>query len=278
MITKKIIFFTFLFISISSFSQNVGQTGDTLLNYSDINGKKQGHWIKQHSNKNIMYDGYFIDDKPVGLFKRYHENGKLMAEMKHEKKSDVCRAKVFSEGESLVAEGKYIGQKKDSVWVFYSTKGKRIREEVYLNGELNGRQKIYNNEGVLLDEMDFVNGTMEGLWQQYYYTGDKKFIISHKSAVRHGEYVIYHENGKIIEKGQYKDGLEDGMWFYYDNNGQKKYEVVYKTGEIIKDGGLMKEKAEKYEEINKNVGKVTDPQNYMSDPDEYFRQSQKPRY
>ncbi|MBN2682124.1 MAG: toxin-antitoxin system YwqK family antitoxin [Bacteroidales bacterium] len=276
--TKIFLLAAFLLSSIGLFSQNVGQKGDTLLNYTDINGKKQGHWIKHYSGNTIMYDGYFIDDKPVGLLKRYHPNGKIMAEMNHEKKTDVCRAKLYSEGETLVAEGKYIGQLKDSVWVYYGKNKTKIREEVYVNGVLQGTQKIYNDEGILIDEMDFVNGKMEGNWKQNYHTGDRKFAIGHKNGVRHGEYAIFHENGSLLEKGQYKDGLADGVWTYYDNGGHKKYDVVYKDGEIIRDGGLAKEKAEKYKKSIEDAGKVPDPSNYMSDPEEYLRQSQKARY
>ena len=52
------------------------------INNVDINGYKQGKWLKKHNNGNIKYKGQFTDDKPFGLFYYFYENGKLKAEKK----------------------------------------------------------------------------------------------------------------------------------------------------------------------------------------------------
>ena len=54
------------------FAQNVGQEGsDTLLNYKDINGLKQGKWIKKYVNGQVRYKGYSVDNVPKGDFYQY---------------------------------------------------------------------------------------------------------------------------------------------------------------------------------------------------------------
>ncbi|MEZ4997566.1 MAG: hypothetical protein R2758_08925 [Bacteroidales bacterium] len=45
------------------------------------NRKKQGPWMKKYPNGNLMYEGKFKNDKPVGLFKRYTEEGVLLSEL-----------------------------------------------------------------------------------------------------------------------------------------------------------------------------------------------------
>ena len=64
-----------------SFSQNVGQEGDSLINYSDINGFKQGLWKKTYEDGTLKFEAYFVDDKPVGDLKRYDKNGNVFAHL-----------------------------------------------------------------------------------------------------------------------------------------------------------------------------------------------------
>ncbi|MCF0207492.1 MAG: hypothetical protein HUK15_08695, partial [Bacteroidales bacterium] len=61
-----------------SFAQLVGekQADGTIINYIDINKKKQGKWVKKYDNGQIRYEGFFTNDQPTGTFKYYHENGK----------------------------------------------------------------------------------------------------------------------------------------------------------------------------------------------------------
>ncbi len=48
-----------------------------VVNQTDKYGKKQGHWIKKYPNGNVMYDGFFRNDKPAGEFRRYYEDNTL---------------------------------------------------------------------------------------------------------------------------------------------------------------------------------------------------------
>jgi len=51
------------------------------LNQTDVNGFKQGHWIRKYPNGIVMYDGNFRDGHPVGELKRYYENGTIKSVM-----------------------------------------------------------------------------------------------------------------------------------------------------------------------------------------------------
>src|ERR1035437_8927267 len=80
-------------------------TAQTALNQSDSKHLKQGKWVGKYSDGTVRYDGSFINDKPVGAWKRYHENGKLKATLLYVPKSDKVKAQLFdSEGLSLIKQ------------------------------------------------------------------------------------------------------------------------------------------------------------------------------
>lgn len=47
------------------------------INQMDAKGEKQGYWIKKYPDGQILYEGSFRNNKPVGEFKRYYEDGSL---------------------------------------------------------------------------------------------------------------------------------------------------------------------------------------------------------
>jgi len=83
---KKIIttFFISLIVTFV-FAQNVGQKGDTLINYKDINGMKQGRWSKKYRNGKPAYHANFKNDKLIGLYQRFYTSGKLSLEVNYDK-------------------------------------------------------------------------------------------------------------------------------------------------------------------------------------------------
>lgn len=50
------------------------------------NGVRNGHSIVKHTNGSLYYHGEYKDDKPVGIWKYYDENGKLTTEHDYDKK------------------------------------------------------------------------------------------------------------------------------------------------------------------------------------------------
>jgi len=265
-----------ILIALTSFfitAQNVGQKGDTLLNYTDINGSKQGQWIKKTPEGLKVYEGYFIDNKPVGTFKKYHENGKLKAILKYDNSDTIVRAKLFYRENRPAAIGKYVNNKRDSTWTLYTKQGKRVKTEEWVNGKMHGIQKIYTENGIVIDEANFVMNKAEGPWKQYYDNGSKKFIITHKNNKRNGPSTLYYPSGRIEKKGNYKNDFEEGTWSFYNEKGEHKYDVVYKRGEIIKDGGLIDEQEAEYLKEQEGKGKYVEPQNFNGNPEEYFLNS-----
>ena len=67
-----------VFSVFAAFGQTIKVKAKTdSINQVDEKGLKQGLWIKKYPNGNINYEGYFKDDRPVKLMKRYFENGDI---------------------------------------------------------------------------------------------------------------------------------------------------------------------------------------------------------
>lgn len=201
------------------------------LNQTDDQGRKQGKWVKAKPDGTLVYEGQFVDDKPVGMFKRYYKDGTLKAEMNHRNNGTVY-AKLYYHGRQpvLMAEGKYANQKKDSVWVSYDTAGRRQGLDTYQNGIQNGRSVVYHENGSISEEVDYLNGQRNGEWKRYYDDGQLQAEGTFENGERVGEYQKFYPNGKTWVKGTYKDGFKESTWIYGNEDGSIGQMVVYRKG------------------------------------------------
>jgi len=82
----------------------------TDLNKTDQQGRKQGHWIKKYPNGTILYEGTFINDKPVGEFKRYNSNNTLKSILIYSSDSREADATIYHPNGFISSKGKYVDQ------------------------------------------------------------------------------------------------------------------------------------------------------------------------
>jgi len=80
----------FLLLSVLFFLNNAN--AQFLSNQSDAKGLRQGKWLAKYPDGKTRYEGSFRDNKPVGEWKRYHENGKLKANLYYKENSDKMKA------------------------------------------------------------------------------------------------------------------------------------------------------------------------------------------
>jgi antitoxin component YwqK of YwqJK toxin-antitoxin module len=253
---RVVLLIVVLFISLNGFSQNVGQQNSDKLNYTDINGLKQGHWKKTYENGKLKYEAYFIDNKPVGDFKKYDKYGNLIAYVVYDTLTDFSRAKFYYSNKKILAEGNYIGKKKDSVWNYYNDNGIKYLEESYSKGVKNGVFKRYSRDRKLLEEVTWKNGVEEGLWRRYYANGDLKSESYKKNGVLDGESKTWYRDGRKYMEGRFENGLMEGVWFKYKKTGAIDKIYRYKHGyspEAEEEGEEM------VKEMLNNKGKYQGP-------------------
>ena len=241
-------------------------------NEVDSKGLKQGFWSKVYPNGSKAYEVYFRNDKPIGEYKRYHENGKLSAFLNYDNKGEWADAKFYDEEGKLIAIGKYHYKLKHGNWTYYKDSLK-ILEDNYKEGKRDGVAKAYYENGKVSDERNFVNDVENGVWRQYYESGKIRLETRIDSGVRNSVYYVYYETGKLEIRGKYKKDHMDGEWIYYDTDGKEKERIKYVMGKSEKEAELEKNENEFFKEIEKNKDRFLDPADYIHNPDEYLRKN-----
>ncbi len=256
-----------LIFPLFSYSQNSDKK-DTLFNQSDNQGHKQGFWKVKYDNGIIKYTAFFKDDKPIGLMKRYFEDGTIKAVMFFDP-SGVTRTKIYYQDGPLAAVGNYINSAKDSTWNYYSYYTKSLSNtESYVNGKKNGKSVCYFSNGSISEESEWVNGIRNGIWKQYFENNSLKFSTSFSNGMRNGEFDFYYPNKLIEWKGTYIMDKREGPWEHFDPEGKKDVTIEYKNGNPTNAAELDAKETELLKEIEKQKGKIPEPDetNFLPQP------------
>ena len=240
-----------------------------MINQTDASGKKQGHWIGKYTNGTIRYDGSFINDQPIGEWKRYHENGKIKAQLRHFPNSDKASAELFDINGVRYAKGIYMGTAKDSTWNYYNNT-RLVGQENYTNGSKNGRSLTFFEDGTPATESNWVNGLQNGISRSFYSSGKKKTETMFQQGKRQGLSQIYYESGQSQISGQYSNDLSDGAWKFMDENGKVKYELKYKAGVLLNPEVIDRIQADEFKAFDRAKGKLKDPQDFSQSPENYL--------
>lgn len=192
------------------------------INQTDANGRKTGYWEARHTNGTIRYTGNFHNDKPIGEFRYYYEDGTLRATNVFSNNGLKAIHTAYSPQGKRLAEGFYFDQKKDSTWRFYSdTDGVLVSIESYRNDKAHGESLIfYPGTEQIAEIVHFSNGQRNGAWLKYYENGNILTEGSFQNDQLHGPITFYHLDGKIHIKGQYQEGLKSGIWQTFDEDGK----------------------------------------------------------
>jgi len=256
--------------TLSVFSQQTKENRENLLNYSDINGMKQGHWIKKDLDGSIIYEGYFVDNLPVGTFKRFHANGQMKTELIFdENKQRYASVKMWDNTGELAATGFYDKRKKDSVWEYYGIEEKLVYHEEYKSGLRHGMCKKFYPSGQIAEEKEWKDGKMDGKWVQYYPDGKIRLMSQNKANARIGKFVVYQANGKPLVEGAYKNDRKDGKWIVYNPKGDVDKEMNFKEGKLENDQELARELTKELDEAEKLKGQFPEPSSFQN-PEEFF--------
>ena len=202
------------------------------INQTDKQGRKQGHWIKQYQNGNIMYDGFFKDDYPTGEFKRYYENTVLKSVLVFSDNSKEAKATLYYHNGFKASEGKYINQLKDGKWQFFSsvTEGLVISEEEYSNNRKQGLSVKYYPDSTVAEKLYYSSDIKNGEWLKYHPNGSLHFKTTYLNDRLNGSFEAYFDNGKPEVTGQYKNNMKDGIWIIYKVDGSIKFKTEYSSG------------------------------------------------
>ncbi|HKJ41417.1 MAG TPA: toxin-antitoxin system YwqK family antitoxin [Sunxiuqinia sp.] len=255
----------FILISLTGFAQSKN-------NQFDSQGRKQGLWEKRLPNGNLIYQGTFKNDKPVGEFKRYHANGIIKAKLIYTEGSDTIAAELFDSKGKLMAKGHYIGHTKDGHWKYYK-QGQLISEENYDQGVKNGVSKTYYPTGELFEETHWKNNQKSGIYRAFFKTGKPYMECQMTDGKRNGTCKVYYENGQLELDGYYWMGLRDSNWIYTKDNGEYAYTLTYNKGSLQNPEVRDSVQALQMNDLEKKKGTLVDPEKFMEDPFQYMQKN-----
>jgi antitoxin component YwqK of YwqJK toxin-antitoxin module len=234
---------------------------DTLINQTDSQGRKQGHWIKKYPNENVMYDGYFKDDHPVGELKRYYENKTLKSVLIYSDDGRKAEAAIYHENGNISSKGTYINQMKEGKWLFFSeTITNCIISEDYFSKNLrNGLSVRYYPDSTKAEQVMYVNGIKQGAWFLYYPSGKILLKSGYLNGKINGPFEVWYENGAIEFSGQYKNDSKEGQWIIFNKDGSIKYKLEYLLG-FPSSSQMDIDETEFLDSLESNKGKISDPE------------------
>jgi antitoxin component YwqK of YwqJK toxin-antitoxin module len=210
-------------------SQSIAQTFEfapgtkDTINYTDVGGKKQRHWI---------------------LFGKH--------------KPGTCYAPT-----QKVEEGEYKENRKTGIWMEYFCNGNPRNKITFVNGRPDGYAIVYYENGGVQEEGQWKNNRWVGNLKQYYANGEVQHDFKYnESGKKEGVQTYNYENGKTAVQANFVDGKENGVVKEYAENGKLKAEKNFNGGSVdaasIKtyDVGSDAKKAEKIKEEPKLVVKA----------------------
>jgi len=200
-------------------------------NRVDEKGRKTGPWKVEYPNGNTLYEGTFLEGKPVGEMTRYYESGAVRARISFGPEDGTSHAELYYKNGKPAAEGIYRDEQKDSVWTYFSEFDGSVRiRENYRLGKLNGVSRRYYADGQISEEILYDEGVKQGPWTQYYENGELRLQATYRNDKLEGEYRVWGQESNLLMEGKYRDGQSEGTWNYYDDEGKLLYSLDYRNG------------------------------------------------
>ena len=203
------------------------------VNITDARGLKQGFWRKVNAEKQVVYEGRFVNDKPVGEFRYFYPDGKLKTLMNYRDGSDEVTAVSYHANGKKMAEGIYKLKQKNGEWRYYNDLEILMSEEFYDNGVPVGTWQNYYDDGKLLEVFSWKNGLKEGAWTQYFTDGSIRMTAAYVAGKLEGEVKHYYPNGDLMMIGEYLHDAKDGIWTSFKEGGAAEVTTVYSKGKML---------------------------------------------
>ncbi len=266
------------FLSVSALSaQNVGtMVDDTIVNYIDINKKKQGKWIKYYDSGQVRYKGYFINDIPKGTFMFYHPNGKVKSVLNYDDKG-CSTAELFWDNGKRAAKGTYDeNNERDKIWYIYFEDEILSAFITYNHGIAHGIVKMYYpGSGKKVLECEYKDGKLDGYYKKFFESGITIEEGPYVKGARHGYWKFYSTGGIVEEEGNYVNGERDGDWLVYTKvpTGDT---INYQMGTPDNYDEVMKEWQDKQTWAKEHQDQFRQPEDYLDNPIDFFKPSTNP--
>jgi antitoxin component YwqK of YwqJK toxin-antitoxin module len=238
--------------------------GDTI-NKVDKNMRKQGRWVYFYDDARtkVKMTGEFSNNKRIGLWIKYHENGNRKNEVTYQDGKPKGAARFYYENGNIQEEGNWqvkywVGEYRyyheNGVLSYefqFDEEGKRTGEQNYyfetgdlmISGEWNQGKEVgvvteFYKDGSVKVERNFADGQIQKGETKEYTEGEKSGGESVKKKSKKllytGDYTKTSPKGLLLQTGYFKDGeLVTGDWHFYDINGVRFMTKKLKDKQVV---------------------------------------------
>jgi antitoxin component YwqK of YwqJK toxin-antitoxin module len=275
-------FYVPFFFLIAFFMANpfVYAQSDTL-NASDAQGWKQGKWIENSDGEDSegcivgtkIEEGYYKDNRKVGVWRRFWCNGKLKNELVYNADKSISSKDYYADGK-LKEEGTWNNIGWVGPYKTYHPNGKLYYEWIYdKDGKRTGKQRYYYDNGNLMFDGEWNGGKEAGVIREYYENGalrsEKTFndgkldtlnvkiyapkevkapevkvevkkeevkppVVQELGVIKDGYNKTFNREGKIDREGEFKNAkLVDGKQYFY-KDGKLEKTAILREGKVIR--------------------------------------------
>ena len=200
---------------------------------------------EKYRNENIRYQGQFVKDKEVGVFKFYSEfySTNALIVKTYTFGNPISKVQYFTQTGKKESEGKLNGKTRIGKWTYFGRTGENVvLQESYVNDKLSGKKRVFYPDGSLTELNHYKNWRLHG--ESIRYTDKGKLIakVPYENGKIHGKIFYYHHTGMIRETGFYDEGKRVGRWEFYidgvlagfEEPNKKKLKVSISLEEIKK--------------------------------------------
>lgn len=116
------------------YTGTVIDTGDVVIEFEVVNGKKNGAFKTYYFNGQLEKSGYMVNDYNVGKWTYYYPNGQISTEGNF--KNDMAEGKWISyyENGNKMCEGLFKNGKQEYEWIYYYENGQIINILCFKDG------------------------------------------------------------------------------------------------------------------------------------------------
>ncbi len=227
--------------------------------------KKTDTWIEYYCNSNMKNKLTFVNGRPDGYAQMFHENGKISEEGNWKNNRWVGNYKLYYDNGQVQHEFVFSQTgKREGVQKYFYENGQLAIEGTFSNGKETGVIKEYYETGDLKAEKTFMDGNVDVASIKEYQPkkpippksdvpADNAPIVKvrddekpNEAAIKktaakgplvlNGQYTLYNKNKQITKDGIFKDNrFMDGKAYMYNDNGILTRVAVYKNGIYVGD-------------------------------------------
>lgn len=203
------------------------------INRLDSEGKKQGVWREYHDNGKLKEEAFYFHGKQDGIVKKYNNKGKLekMESFNKGKESETEISLGLELTKIPLASDKYL------LGVIKENK-KQGLFKVYDSIKETGKIKFFKNDTLIYEGSYDTLSNKTGLWVYYWENSQIKKTGIYIKNKKNKEWKYYYKNGELQQKGSFIRDQPEGLWEWWYENGQKRRKEEYTNG---RENGVVKE-------------------------------------